>query len=112
MAAGMASQSQRTGSSGNRRGCFFAAWASGASAAALYGNRGANGVILITTKKGAIGKPRISYSNSTSFSRPFVTPEFQNTYGRKEGEFKSWGDKLDKPSTYNPLDFFQTGFNI
>ena len=83
----------------------------GASAAALYGNRGANGVILITTKKGAIGKPRISYSNSTSFSRPFVTPEFQNTYGRKEGEFKSWGDKLDKPSTYNPLDFFQTGFN-
>lgn len=81
----------------------------GASAAALYGNRGANGVILITTKKGAIGKPRISYSNS--FSRPFVTPEFQNTYGRKEGEFKSWGDKLEKPSTYNPLDFFQTGFN-
>lgn len=83
----------------------------GASAAALYGNRGANGVILITTKKGAIGKPRISYSNSTSFSGPFVTPEFQNTYGRKEGEFKSWGDKLEKPSTYNPLDFFQTGFN-
>ena len=83
----------------------------GASAAALYGNRGANGVILITTKKGAIGKPRISYSHSTSFSRPFVTPEFQNTYGRKEGEFKSWGDKLEKPSTYNPLDFFQTGFN-
>ena len=83
----------------------------GASAAALYGNRGANGVILITTKKGAIGKPRISFSNSTSFSRPFVTPEFQNTYGRKEGEFKSWGDKLEKPSTYNPLDFFQTGFN-
>lgn len=83
----------------------------GASAAALYGNRGANGVILITTKQGAIGKPRISYSNSTSFSRPFVTPEFQNTYGRKEGEFKSWGDKLEKPSTYNPLDFFQTGFN-
>ena len=83
----------------------------GASAAALYGNRGANGVILITTKKGAIGKPRISYSNSTSFSRPFVTPEFQNTYGRKEGEFKSWLDNLEKPSTYNPLDFFQTGFN-
>ena len=83
----------------------------GASAASLYGNRGANGVILITTKKGAIGKPRISYSNSTSFSRPFITPEFQNTYGRKEGEFKSWGDKLEKPSDYNPLDFFQTGFN-
>ena len=83
----------------------------GASAAALYGNRGANGVILITTKKGTIGKPRISYSNSTSFSKPFVTPKFQNTYGRKEGEFKSWGDKLDRPSSYDPLDFFQTGYN-
>ena len=82
-----------------------------AAASSIYGSKAAFGVILITTKKGAIGKPRISYSNSTSFSRPFVTPEFQNTYGRKEGEFKSWGDKLDKPSTYNPLDFFQTGFN-
>ena len=84
----------------------------GASAAALYGNRGANGVILITTKKGVVGKPKISYSNSTTFSKPFITPEFQNTYGRKEGEFKSWGDKLETPSNYNPLDFFQTGFNV
>ena len=84
----------------------------GASAAALYGNRGANGVILITTKKGVVGKPKISFSNSTTFSKPFITPEFQNTYGRKEGEFKSWGDKLETPSNYNPLDFFQTGFNV
>lgn len=83
----------------------------GASAAALYGNRGANGVILITTKKGAIGKPRISYSNSTNFMSPFVTPKFQNTYGRKEGEFKSWGDKLVTPSSYDPMDFFQTGYS-
>ena len=83
----------------------------GASAAALYGNRGANGVILITTKKGAIGKARISYSNSTNFMSPFVTPKFQNTYGRKEGEFKSWGDKLETPSSYDPMDFFQTGYS-
>ena len=73
---------------------------------------GANGVILITTKKGVVGKPKISFSNSTTFSKPFITPEFQNTYGRKEGEFKSWGDKLETPSNYNPLDFFQTGFNV
>ncbi len=84
----------------------------GASAAALYGNRGANGVILITTKKGSVGKTRVSYSNSTSFSNPFVTPEFQNRYGRKEGEFKSWGYKLDKRSSYDPMDFFQTGQNV
>ncbi|KGI59646.1 SusC/RagA family TonB-linked outer membrane protein [Prevotella sp. S7 MS 2] len=84
----------------------------GASAAALYGNKGANGVILITTKKGAIGKPRISFSHSTSFTSPFVTPKFQNTYGRKEGEFASWGEKLETPSSYNPLDFFRTGYNV
>ncbi|MGP1539832.1 SusC/RagA family TonB-linked outer membrane protein [Bacteroides pyogenes] len=83
----------------------------GASAAALYGNRGSNGVILITTKKGTIGKPRITYSNNTSFMSPFVTPKFQNTYGRKEGEFKSWGEKREKTYDYNPLDFFQTGYN-
>lgn len=84
----------------------------GASAAALYGNRGANGVILITTKKGAVGRPKVSFSNSTSFTRPFVTPQFQNTYGRKEGEFASWGEKMERPSNYNPLDFFNTGFNV
>ena len=84
----------------------------GASAAALYGNRGANGVILITTKKGTVGRPKVSFSNSTSFTRPFVTPQFQNTYGRKEGEFASWGEKMERPSNYNPLDFFNTGFNV
>jgi len=35
-----------------------------ASAAAIYGSRGANGVIIITTKKGAEGKMKISYSNN------------------------------------------------
>ncbi len=84
----------------------------GASSAALYGNRGANGVILITTKKGIVGKPKVSYNHSTSFMNPFVTPDFQNTYGRKEGEFKSWGDKLANKSSYDPLDFYQTGFNV
>ncbi|MBR1510728.1 MAG: SusC/RagA family TonB-linked outer membrane protein [Bacteroidales bacterium] len=84
---------------------------SGAAASALYGSEAQNGVILITTRKGQEGALRVSYSNSTSFYSPFVTPEFQNTYGAAPGEFKSWGSKLAIPSTYNPLDFFQTGFN-
>lgn len=81
----------------------------GAAAAALYGNRGSNGVILITTKKGVAGKTTVSYSNNTSFSSPFATPEFQNTYGQSGDSYSSWGSKLDAPSSYNPLDFFQTG---
>src|SRR5690606_24921281 len=34
-----------------------------ASSTAIYGSRGANGVVLITTKRGKEGKPRIQYSN-------------------------------------------------
>ena len=38
-----------------------------ASAAAIYGVRGANGVIIVTTKKGKLGKPVLSYSGSAGF---------------------------------------------
>ena len=80
----------------------------GAAAAALYGSSGANGVVLITTKKGEEGKLRVSYSNDTQFMSPFVMPEFQNTYGSAEGEFASWG--AAKATSWEPKDFFQTGF--
>ncbi|MDR0729311.1 MAG: SusC/RagA family TonB-linked outer membrane protein [Prevotellaceae bacterium] len=83
----------------------------GAAAAALYGNMGANGVILITTKRGEAGRTKVSYSNNTSFSSPFLMPKFQQTYGSEIGSPTSWGDKMTTPSTYNPADFFQTGFN-
>lgn len=83
----------------------------GPSAAALYGSSAANGAILITTKKGASGKAKILFSHNTDFMSPFVTPRFQNTYGNKPGEFSSWGEKLKTSSTYNPLDFFRTGYN-
>ena len=82
----------------------------GAAAAALYGTQGANGVILINTKKGEEGKLKVSYSNDTQFMSPFVMPKFQNTYGSRQGEYASWGGKLDVPSSYDPKDFFQTGF--
>lgn len=82
----------------------------GAAAAALYGTQGANGVILITTKKGEEGKIKVNYSNDTQFMTPFVKPKFQNTYGSEEGQFSSWGNKLETPSTYDPFDYLQTGF--
>lgn len=86
---------------------------SGPSAAALYGSSAANGVILITTKKGKEGKLSISVSSSTEFSKAYMTPEFQNTYGNKAGKYESWGDKLATPSSYDPKDdFFNTGTNF
>lgn len=85
----------------------------GPSATALYGNQGANGVLLITTKKGTAGKMSISFSHSSDFFDPFVLPKFQNTYGQENSlEMASWGPKLSSPSTYQPGDFFQTGRNI
>ncbi|RZK14397.1 MAG: SusC/RagA family TonB-linked outer membrane protein, partial [Flavobacterium sp.] len=86
---------------------------SGPSAAALYGSSAANGVVLVTTKRGVQGKFSVNVSNSTTFSNPLMLPEFQKTYGQTEqGSYYSWGDKLSTPSTYDPSAFFQTGSNI
>ncbi|MBD5255577.1 MAG: SusC/RagA family TonB-linked outer membrane protein [Barnesiella sp.] len=84
---------------------------SGAAASALYGSEAANGVIMITTRKGEEGRTKLTYSNSTQFLNAIATPDFQNTYGANNGEFRSWGAKLGQPSSYNPTDFFQTGYN-
>ena len=81
----------------------------GPSAAALYGANAANGVILINTKKGAEGAMRLNVSSSVEFANPFVMPEFQNTYGNLTGDYFSWGDKMEKPSSWEPRDFFNTG---
>ena len=85
----------------------------GPSAAALYGANAANGVILVTTKKGKKGHMDVTYSGSFQFSEPFVMHEFQNQYGPTEANsYFSWGSKLATPSSYSPKDFFQTGTNI
>jgi TonB-linked SusC/RagA family outer membrane protein len=85
---------------------------SGPAAAALYGSQAANGVVMITTRKGVKEGFSVNLSNSTTFSSPFVMPKFQNTYGSETGSYSSWGEKLATPSDYNPRDFFQTGVNV
>lgn len=85
---------------------------SGPSAAALYGSTAANGVVIITTKKGSKDRLSVNYSNTTEFSRAYIMPSFQNTYGQTEyGSYQSWGEKLPAASGYSPRDFFQTGIN-
>lgn len=106
----------------------------GPNAAALYGSRAANGVILITTKT---GKRRsglgVSISSNISFEEPLFLPDYQNEYGQGTngapypdlGAFSgsSWGAKLDgsdqlyytgetKPYVAQPnnvANFFETG---
>lgn len=62
----------------------------GPSAAALYGTRASNGVIIINTKDGSKSQGLgISVSNSTFFETPFQLPRFQNKYGQgNSGQFE------------------------
>ncbi|MBX2922124.1 MAG: SusC/RagA family TonB-linked outer membrane protein [Chitinophagaceae bacterium] len=66
----------------------------GASASALYGSRGAHGVVLITTKKGKTGRARIDFNSNATFETINVIPKVQNKYGG------GYGDSYDNLSPY------------
>lgn len=72
----------------------------GASAASLWGSSAANGVLVITTKKGKAGKIKISLSSSISFDEVLTKHPLQKTFGQGAGgvfsptETNSWGDKI------------------
>ena len=86
---------------------------SGAAAAALYGSAAAQGAVMIKTKSGRVGKTSVEFSTSTQFLSPFVLPDFQNEYGNRTNEMKSWGTKnTSEKSRYTPNDFFRTGVNF
>jgi TonB-linked SusC/RagA family outer membrane protein len=75
----------------------------GPAAAALYGSRAGNGVVMITTKKGARATKGAGISLNTNLmvESPMQTPSFQNVYGQgSNGAFDadkmgSWGAKMD-----------------
>ena len=78
----------------------------GAAASALYGTRAANGVIVVTTKKGS---PRqsgigVSYSSTTSFDEILILPKYQNEYAG--GYTQEWITTVDPEDgkTYNVLN--------
>ncbi len=50
------------------------------ASAAVYGARAANGVVLVTTKRGQLGAPQISYSGSFGITDAVATPKMLNTY--------------------------------
>ncbi|MAG75102.1 MAG: SusC/RagA family TonB-linked outer membrane protein [Euryarchaeota archaeon] len=72
----------------------------GASAASLYGSRAANGVVVITTKKGQRGEAKISFKSSYSFDEISERIPMQNTWGQGrsgvwgETRAESWGDYI------------------
>jgi len=89
----------------------------GASAAALYGTRAANGVVVITTKAG--GKRDglgISFSSSFTVDNPFQLPRFQNQFGQGQGgEFEfvdGLGAGVSDNITYSYGPQLDAGLNI
>lgn len=81
------------------------------AAAALYGSNASNGAIVITTKKGKVGRVALTVSSNTEMLSPFVMPQFQNRYGTS-GTDASWGKRLNEANYrgYDPAsDYFQTG---
>ncbi len=111
----------------------------GGNATALYGFRGINGVLVITTKKGRSDKTKVEFSSSVTGSSVLVNRELQNEYG--QGRFdtgtnellydttvgSSFGPRLDgtqrerfdgqgtaaySGSDNDYKDFFQTGFSF
>lgn len=77
----------------------------GPAAAALYGSSAANGVVIITTKKGKEGRASITFNTSTTIDNAaYGIPEFQNHY---TGTGDSWGSKINGSPDYTE-DFFKT----
>lgn len=110
----------------------------GAAASALYGYRGGNGAILITTKTGQKGKPvSVEFNNNLTFNTIYDYRDFQDVYGQgtmgqrpltaeaaKETETSSWGEIMDGGKAVNFLgneyaysnvdnwkNFYRTGIN-
>ncbi len=99
----------------------------GPAAAALYGSRAANGVIVVTTKSGKAGTVEVNVSSRFTSSWVTHLPQVQNQYTRgyleeeydangnyvrtnfNDFAYTSWGEKSSAKTYDNIGDFFQTG---
>jgi TonB-linked SusC/RagA family outer membrane protein len=93
----------------------------GAAAAALYGSRAADGVVIITTKKGAEGRVTVNVNSKISTSWANKLPELQTVFGpgnyasngvlTTTNVYNSWGPKIPANTTIydNIGNFFQHG---
>jgi len=104
----------------------------GASAAALYGSQAGNGVIVITTKRGAKDKVSVTVNSGITAEKAFSLSKLQNEYGQgnlgviNPATGESWGAKMTGQSYTNYLgesrtysaepdnvkDFFRTGLSL
>lgn len=92
----------------------------GAAAAALYGSRAADGVVIITTKKGVAGSTKVSVTSKVSTSWANKLPQVQTEFGPgfystngvfNDDSFSNWGKEIPSGTTIydNIGNFFQNG---
>lgn len=67
------------------------------ASAAIYGARAANGVIVVTTKRGKEGKVKVNYNGNLSFSQPTRIPEMLNSY-----QYATYVNEFDASQGNNP----------
>ncbi|EAQ49793.1 SusC/RagA family TonB-linked outer membrane protein [Leeuwenhoekiella blandensis] len=92
-----------------------------ASAAAIYGSRAANGVVVITTKKGKAGRTQMNFSASTAISSiankidVFSAEEFRTIVPQIGGSLSDngantdWQDELTRTAITNNINFSMSG---
>ncbi|PVD52123.1 SusC/RagA family TonB-linked outer membrane protein [Terrimonas sp.] len=83
----------------------------GANASILYGSQGANGVVLVNTKKGKPGKAVIGLSSSTIVDQISGLPKFQYDYGAVGSSVYNWSTTKGNYQKGYIKDFFQAGIN-
>lgn len=89
-----------------------------ASSTAIYGTRGANGIIMITTKKGKSGKSRISFNAFLSSTMITDYPDMMNAeqyarYKREAYRDRETGEYADDASVFAPeeLEYLEKGYD-
>lgn len=83
-----------------------------AAATAVYGAEGANGVILITTKRGAISKPKVSFRTEHSLSSPTRLPEFVDSWKYLElANEANFNDGLDPYIAPEEIEKYRLGID-
>ncbi len=68
------------------------------ASAAIYGARAANGVILITTKKGSVGKATFSFTHNSAFSRPTILPDMLSSAEFAQVTNEATWERLRRPT--------------
>lgn len=84
-----------------------------AAAASVYGVQGGNGVVLVTTRKGTLGRPELNYTNQFTFTTFTAYPDFLNSVQRAEVMNEGLRNAgLDPFYTQAEIEAFRTGSDL